>query len=89
MFIVSVDGQIPLVVYVIRVVPVPATEGLKVPADEFVIPVPDHVPPPVAELSDIDGLPTQIGETAVIVELSVPLTTMLTVSEDPQLPPIE
>ena len=67
MFIVAVSSHAPTArPYVIVCRPIPAIAGLNVPVDEFVIPVPDHVPPRSTEFKITYASSSQNGPAGVI-----------------------
>ena len=53
MVCVSVSPQLPAIVYVMVVMPAPATLGLNAPVAGFVIPIPLQVPPGLAAVNTI------------------------------------
>lgn len=67
-------------------VPMPATEGSNVPLAPLVIPVPLHVPPPVAAERLKEEAATQVDGAVVIVASSRELTFTVTVSVAPHDP---
>jgi hypothetical protein len=86
---VAVSPHAPLIEYVIVLVPMLATEGSNVPADAFVIPVPDHVPPTETPVKLKTAAFAHTGGTAVIVAFREDTTLILTVSVAPQVPEME
>lgn len=82
--------QVPPVVYVTVNVPVPDTEGSKVPLAAFVMPVPLQVPPPVAAVMLNAGAETQTGLTLVIVGSAegFTVTVATAVPEQPDVVPV-
>lgn len=62
-------------------VPVPETEGSKVPAEGFVIPGPLQVPPGVTDVRFAPDPFTQNGPAALIVLLAVWFTTITVLPE--------
>ncbi len=82
MFSLSVEVQpLTVTVYVTWKVPVPETLGLNVPANALVIPVPDHVPPGVAEVKLLELPPAQSIPGGVIVAFGLGLTVTVTEAE--------
>jgi hypothetical protein len=85
---VLLEGQAPPIVYVIVNAPAPEVAGLNVPFAAFVIPVPLHVPPPVAALILNGAVFVQTGDTAVMVVLGTAFTVTVVVLLEGQAPPI-
>ena len=80
MFIVSVSGQAPEVVYVISCVPTPAVAGSKVPFAVFVMPVPAQVPPAFTAVRFVAGSLVQKGPAAFMAASVMELTVTVTVA---------